>query len=111
MIGRPIGRGLKIDRPQKTAKTNCKTARNGGPTAGASLALILKTAAGRARAEAELGELRRRLFGQSDLVRVCDQVCGQEQTPREAGGGDREALRVEAVLKVALDILAMARCS
>ena len=83
----------------------------GGPTAGASLALILKTAAGRARAEAELGELRRRLFGQSDLVRVCDQVCGQEQTPREAGGGDREALRVEAVLKVALDILAMARCS
>ena len=36
MIGRPIGRGLKIDRPQKTAKTNCKTARNGGPTAGAT---------------------------------------------------------------------------
>ena len=38
---------------------------------------------------------------------VCDQVCGQELTPREAGGGDREAQRIEAVLKVALDILAM----
>jgi len=30
-----------------------------------------------------------------------------ELTPREAGGGDREALRIEAVLKVALEILAM----
>ena len=80
---------------------------SGGQTAGPSLALLLKTAAGRARAEAELGELRRRLFGQSDLVSVCDQVCGMELTPREAGGGDREALRIEAVLKVALEILAM----
>ncbi|MBS0362088.1 MAG: hypothetical protein JSR98_11970 [Proteobacteria bacterium] len=79
----------------------------GGLSAGPSLALLLKTAAGRARAEAELGELRRRLFGQSDLVTVCDLVCGQELTPREAGSGDREALRIEAVLKVALDILAM----
>lgn len=79
----------------------------GGLSAGPSLALLLKTAAGRARAEAELTELRRRLFGQSDLVSVCDLICGQELTPREAGGGDREALRIEAVLKVALDILAM----
>jgi hypothetical protein len=51
--------------------------------------------------------MRTRLFGQSDLVTVCDLVCGQELTPREAGGGERDAARIEAVLKVALDILAM----
>ena len=73
------------------------------------MGLILKQAAGRVRAEEELAEFRRRLFGQSDLVTVCDLICGQELTPREAGGGDRDAARIEAVLKVALDVLAMAR--
>jgi hypothetical protein len=82
---------------------------SGGLAAGPSLGLLLKQAAGRLRAEEELADFRRRLFGQSDLVTVCDLVCGQELTPREAGGGDRDAARIEAVLKVALDILAMAR--
>lgn len=82
---------------------------SGGLAAGPSLGLVLKQAAGRLRAEEELAALRTRLFGQSDLVTVCDLVCGQELTPREAGGGDREAGRIEAVLKVALDILAAAR--
>ena len=68
---------------------------------------MLKQAAGRQRAQAELAGYRARLFGQSDLVSVCDLVCGQELTPREAGDGDRDAQRIEAVLKVALDILAM----
>ena len=77
----------------------------GGPAAGPSLGMILKQAAGRERAEAELAAMRDQLFGQSDLVSVCDLVCGQEMTPREAGG-DREAPRIEAVLKVALDLLA-----
>jgi hypothetical protein len=81
----------------------------GGLAAGPSLGLVLKQAAGRQRAEAELAGFRARLFGQSDLVSVCDLVCGQELTPREAGGGDRDAARIEAVLKVALDILATAR--
>jgi hypothetical protein len=80
---------------------------NGGQSAGPSLALLMKMAAGRARAEAELAELRRQLFGQSDLVSVCDMICGQELTPREAGGGEREAARIEAVLKVALDLLGL----
>ena len=79
---------------------------SGGLAAGPSLGLVLKLAAGRLRAEEELDAMRTRLFGQSDLVTVCDLICGQELTPREAGGGDREALRIEAVLKVALDILA-----
>ncbi|HEX3888690.1 MAG TPA: hypothetical protein VHW05_14430 [Phenylobacterium sp.] len=80
---------------------------SGGLAAGPSLGLVLRMAAGRQRAEAELNGMRTRLFGQSDLVTVCDLVCGQELTPREAGGGERDAARIEAVLKVALDILAM----
>jgi len=79
---------------------------SGGLAAGPSLGMLLKQAAGRQRAEAELKGMRERLFVQSDLVSVCDLVCGQELTPREAGGGEREALRIEAVLKVALDLLA-----
>ena len=78
---------------------------SGGLAAGPSLAQILKQAAGRQRALEELAAMRERLFGQGDLVQVCDLVCGRELTPREAGGGDREALRLEAVLKVALDLL------
>ncbi|MFI4965804.1 MAG: hypothetical protein ACHP9T_10590 [Caulobacterales bacterium] len=80
----------------------------GGLAGGPSLGLVLRQAAGRQRAEAELAGYRTRLFGQSDLVSVCDLICGQELTPREAAGGEREAARIEAVLKVALDILAMA---
>ena len=77
----------------------------GGSASGPSLALVLRRAEGRMRAEETLAAMRARLFGQGDLVDVCDQVCGRELTPREAGGGDREALRIEAVLKVALDLL------
>jgi hypothetical protein len=82
---------------------------SGGLAAGPSLGQILRTAAGRERAERELAAMRERLFGQGDLVSVCDAICGRELTPREAGGGDREALRIEAVLKVALDLLALRR--
>jgi len=77
----------------------------GGVSAGPSLAMILRMGAGRAQAQARLEAYRQRLFGQSDLVGVCDLICGQEMTPREAGGSDREAVRIEAVLKVALDVL------
>ena len=80
----------------------------GGSGGGPSLALILRQGEGRRQAGRRLAGYRERLFGQSDLVSVCDLICGQELTPREAGGGDREAARIEAVLKVALDILAMA---
>lgn len=79
----------------------------GGTAAGPSLNQLLRQAQGRRQAELRLAAYRERLFRQSDLVTVCDLVCGQELTPREAGGGDREAMRIEAVLKVALDILAM----
>jgi hypothetical protein len=78
-----------------------------GLAAGPSLGQLLRQAAGRQRAEAELAGFRARLFGQSDLVSVCDLVCGQELTPREAGGGERDGARIEAVLKVALDLLSL----
>lgn len=78
---------------------------SGGLAAGPSVAQILRLAAGRMRAAEELAAMRARLFQQGDLVSVCDLICGRELTPREAGGGDREAVRVEAVLKVALDLL------
>ena len=76
----------------------------GGP----SLGLLLKMAEGRRRAEAELAARRAALFGQGDLVTACDRICGQEMTPREAAGGERDAARMEAVLRVGLDLLVAA---
>jgi hypothetical protein len=54
-----------------------------------------------------LASFRQRLAGQLDLVRACDLVCGEELTPREASENERDAGRLEAVLLVALDLLAM----
>jgi len=56
----------------------------------------LTAAEARLRARHHLAALRRR---------PCDRICGQELTPREAAGGDREAGRLEAVLAIALDLL------
>jgi hypothetical protein len=58
------------------------------------------------RARRVLANLRARLSHQPDLVAVCDAVCGEEKTPREAAAGERDAARVEALLKVALDLMA-----
>jgi hypothetical protein len=67
---------------------------------------VLAHGEGTEQARKKLVEFRRRLWRQPDLVAACDLVCGEEKTPREAAGGEREASRMEAVLKVALDILA-----
>lgn len=79
-----------------------------GDPQGPSLAQILRQGAGRRQAEARLEAYRAALLGQMDLIVACDLCCGRELTPREAAGGDRDAARLEAVLKVALDILAAA---
>ena len=72
-----------------------------------SLAEVVARGEGTEIARMKLAELRRRLLRQPDLVAACDLVCGEEKTPREAvGGAERDAARLEAVLKVALDILA-----
>ena len=65
----------------------------------------LSAAEARLRARRHLAGLRRRLADHPTLVGACDRICGQELTPREAAGGDREAGRLEAVLAVALDLL------
>lgn len=72
---------------------------------GPSLKHLVAHAQGTAQAAGLLANYRRKLLMQADLVAACDQVCGEEKTPREAGGGDRDGARLEAVLKVALSIL------
>jgi hypothetical protein len=78
----------------------------GMSAAGPPLSALLAQAEGRRQAELKLAMYRRQLLGQADLIAACDRVCGRELTPREAAGGEREASRLEAVLLVALDILA-----
>lgn len=78
----------------------------GGASAGPPLAAVVSRAEGRRWAEAKLGLYRNQLLTQRDLIAACDRVCGEELTPREAAGGEREAGKLEAVLAVALDILA-----
>ena len=104
--GEAYGAAFRRAQAQPSIGSTLEVQPSGGLAAGPSLGQILKAAAGRARAQDELAAMHERLFGQGDLVGVCDLVCGRELTPREAGGGDREALRIEAVLKVALDLLA-----
>jgi hypothetical protein len=71
-----------------------------------ALSEVLAHGEGTEAARRRLDGFRRRLCRQADLVAACDLICGEEKTPREAAGGDRDAARLEAVLKVALDILA-----
>lgn len=77
----------------------------GGMDAGRPLTEVLSHAEGTAAAQRRLAALRRRLAGQPDLVAACDVICGEEKTPREAAGNERDAVRLEALLKVALDLL------
>lgn len=78
---------------------------SGGPP----LTAILAQASRRQRAQERLKAYRRTLSDQPDLVSACDLICGEEMTPHEAGGGARDAARIEAVLQVALDLLAGAK--
>ena len=71
-----------------------------------AIADVLASGEATEQARRVLAGYRQRLCRQTDLVAACDLICGEEQTPREAATGDRDAGRMEAVLKVALDILA-----
>lgn len=73
---------------------------------GPAVAEVLAHGEGTAQARAALARYRARLMGQKDLIGACDAICGEAMTPREAAGADREAARLEAVLGVALDLLA-----
>lgn len=76
------------------------------PASGTPLAAILVEGERRAQAQARLAFYRRKLGGQTAMVEACDLICGQELTPREAAATEREVVRLEAVLAVALDLLA-----
>jgi len=78
----------------------------GGRRAGPPLAQMWALGEATERARQRLGYLRARLSHHPDLVAVGDAVCGEEKTPREATAGERDAARVEALLKVALDLMA-----
>jgi hypothetical protein len=73
--------------------------------AGPPLSTLVSRADRRLAAAASLARYRRRLSDHPALVVACDLVCGRELTPREAAGGDREGLKLEALLLVALDLL------
>lgn len=73
---------------------------------GQALSAVLASAEASAAAHRRLAIFRARLFGQEDLVRACDLICGQERTPREASANGKGAEGLELVLKVALDLLA-----
>ena len=77
-----------------------------GPRAEAPLEDVLAHGEATVLARRKLTQFRLRLSRQPDLVAACDLICGEEQTPREAATGERDAGRIEAVLKVALDLLA-----
>ena len=68
--------------------------------------VLLMAAEDSAQAAARLAALRARLWDQADLISACDLVCGQELTPREAVASEREVGRIEALVVVALDVLA-----
>lgn len=80
--------------------------KHGDNPQGTSLSEVLAQAEARVAAATKLAAYRRRLHQHPTLLAACDLVCGEELTPREAARTDREAGRLEAVLTVALDLLA-----
>lgn len=77
-----------------------------GGAAATPLTAVVARAEANARARDALSAYRERLSRQPALVAACDMICGEELTPREAVAGEREIYRLEAVLEVALDMLA-----
>jgi hypothetical protein len=96
-------RRVKLEKPIRST-LDVRAGRGAPPTA--PLAEIVAHGEGTEVARRKLAAFRARLSRQADLVAACDLICGEEKTPREAAGGERGAGRLEAVLKVALDILA-----
>lgn len=77
-----------------------------GAFRGPGLDEVLARGEATAAAQRALAAYRARLWRHPELVGVCDQVCGEGLTPREFTGDSRTALRVETLLKLALEVLA-----
>ena len=98
-----VYRRVKLESP---IRSTLDVQPGGGRAPEVPIGQILSHGEGTVRARERLAALRARLWRQPDLVAACDLICGEEKTPREAAGADRDAVRLEAVLKVALDVLA-----
>jgi hypothetical protein len=77
-----------------------------GMAEGPPLTSVIAQAEANFQAAERLARLRRRLHGEPALIAACDRICGEELTPREAAGAEREAYALEGVLRAALDMLA-----
>lgn len=106
-MGERYGACWRRARAEGTIGSTLDLQSGGGPAKGTPLTEVLAQAEARAQAQARLNLYRRRLGAQPALVKACDLICGEELTPREAARSEREVARLEAVLEVALDLLAM----
>jgi hypothetical protein len=105
-IGERYGLCWRLARAEPSIGSTLDVQPGGGLAKGAPLGAILAQGEARAHAQARLNLYRRRLRAQPALVAACDLICGEELTPREAAKTEREVARLEAVLEVALDLLA-----
>jgi hypothetical protein len=80
-----------------------------GMADGLPLTTVVAQAEANLMAAERLARYRRRLHRQPALIAACDRICGEELTPREAAGPEREAYALEGVLRVALDMLGEGR--
>lgn len=103
--------GLLYRRASAAGKIGSSLNLNEDGGAATPMMAVVAQAEARSAAMLKLAELRRRLSGHAGLVSACDRICGEELTPREATGEERAALKLEAVLEVALDLLQDERCS
>lgn len=58
-----------------------------------------------ARARQRLGMYRNQLMGEATIINACDQICGDEKTPREAAQNGRDAAAIEALVIAGLGML------
>lgn len=75
---------------------------SGGDNIGAAYIVAMS----RVDAGKQLDTLRAAIGHQPDLIAALDDICGREKTPREASINGASAARLEALLIVALDLLA-----
>lgn len=73
---------------------------------GQTIASVMQHSEKTAQASSKLAMYRRQLINQGAMIAACDTICGEELTPREASADGHEAGKLEAVLLIALDLLA-----
>lgn len=100
--GEKYGAVFRLAAGEATIRSILNDERGGGSF---NVNRVLAQAERSAQAQAVLSSYRQQLGNQAALVDACDQVCGEERTPRECSPDGHRADALEAVLKVALDLL------